>query len=70
MNPQTLLAAIPTAWVPYVTFAITVGAALGACLPPPKQPVSGWYPAVYGIANWLGFNFGHARNATAPVTAP
>jgi hypothetical protein len=67
MDLQTLLSAVPLAWVPYVTFAVTAGSALGAALPPPKQPISGWYPVVYGVANWIGLNFGHARNATAPA---
>lgn len=69
MDLQTLLAAIPTAWVPYVTGLVTFAATVSVFLPPPTQPITGWYPAVYGILNWVGMNFGHARNATAPAPA-
>ena len=66
MDPQSLLTVVPTAWVPYATALVAVAAAMSTALPPPKQPVSGWYPVVYGVINWIGLNFGHAKNATAP----
>ena len=38
-------------------------AALAALLPAPAEDGSKIYRAFYKVVNWLGANFGHAKNA-------
>jgi len=67
MNVMTILQAIPGIGpvLPYLTALVALAAAIAPFVPPPSVPASGFYPIVYGAINFLAFNVGHARNATA-----
>lgn len=70
MDLMTALASIPAIGpeLPYIIAAVAACATLAAKLPPPKG--NRWYGWLYGTVNFIGINFGHARNATAPAKAP
>lgn len=73
MDILTSLAAIPGAGpvLPYITAGIAVCAAVATLLPHPAAGATGLYPAIYAAINFVAFNFGKARNATASAsTAP
>jgi hypothetical protein len=70
MDLINLLSAVPL-FGPVLPYAMAVGACcagIATILPPPSMPGSP-YGVAYQIVNFIGMNFGHARNATAP-TAP
>ena len=72
MDPSTLLAAVPTQYLPWVTGAVAIASVLATQIPPPPAnpatlPQKVWY-AVYRAVNFVSINFGHARNATDPTT--
>lgn len=69
MDWWSLVASIPGVG-PYLPYLAALGiccAAIATVMPPPKS-TTGVYAAVYKTVNFLGLNFGHARNATAPTT--
>lgn len=60
---------IPTQYLPYVTAAVSIGAALCMITPPPTT--TGWmatpaYKFVYEVLQWCGLNKLHATNASYP----
>jgi len=67
MDLSPVLALIPAQDAVYVSAAIGIASIVASLLPPPKQPASGWYPAVYQVVNLIAVNLGHAKNATAPA---
>lgn len=57
-------------YVPYITAAVTIAAALAVVSPPPAA--DGWtsssvYRGYYRGVQWVALNFRHARNANDPV---
>lgn len=68
MDLMTAITSIPAIgpFLPYVTAAVAVAAAVAPFLPPPKGP--GVYSTVYGIVNAVALNLGHAKNASAKTT--
>lgn len=66
MELLQLLTAIPVAGpvLPFVPIAVAGGAVAARFMPPPTKP-TGWYAALYWVANALGQNAGHAANANA-----
>jgi len=74
MDLMTAIAQIPGIgpYLPYLTLAVTIGAALATVLPPP--PTSGGflatlYGVVYHAVSWAALNKGQAANANAPSSA-
>lgn len=67
MDLITAIASIPGIGpaLPYVGALGVVSAVLATALPPPANTAS-TYGRIYTAVNWLGLNFGHARNANAP----
>jgi hypothetical protein len=70
MDLWTALAAIPGVgpYLPYIAAVGLVCAALSTALPPPSGK-SNAYAIFYRAVNFLGLNFGHAKNAGAPAAA-
>lgn len=68
MDLMTAIAAIPGIGpaLPYIMALGLICAAASTVMPPPTG--SGWYVGLYKIVNFIGMNFGHARNATAPAS--
>jgi hypothetical protein len=71
MDVFNALAAIPAIgpFLPYLLLAGVICAALSTALPPPSGSGSFMgqlYATLYGLVNWLGLNFGHAKNAGSP----
>ena len=69
VDPIQLLLATPYAWVvPYLLAAAGCCAFITAAVPAPK---SGKLAAVWAVLNFVGANWGHAKNvAPAPAAAP
>lgn len=58
-----LLGWLPERWEGWVTFVVTLCAALSAIWPRPAQTASPLLRLLYTLVNALGFNAGKARNA-------
>lgn len=71
MDPLTALMAIPGVgpYLPYVTIAMALASVLATVLPPPVADGNTAYAMIYNTVNFLAINFGHAKNASAPVQA-
>ena len=54
---------IPDHWIAWITFAVTVCAALTTVLPPPKPESGAAYRIVYNLLQWIALNLGRAKNA-------
>lgn len=69
MDLMTAISSVPGIGpaLPYVAALVTVCAALAPLLPPPTA--SRAYAGLYRTVNFVAFNMGHARNATAPEPA-
>lgn len=65
---DSLLALIPTQYLPYVTAAISIAAVICVIMPAPKK-ASGPYYLLYQAVNWIALNAGHAKNLSAPESA-
>lgn len=65
MDPTNLLNQLPTQWVTYVTYAVTICGIVCIAVPAPKSNSGVWYEA-YQIINRIAGNFGHARSLSAP----
>ena len=65
MDLVALIGAIPglAAYVPVLTGLIAACAAFAAAVPAPSGPA--WWTKVYAVINFVGLNFGHAKNAGA-----
>lgn len=61
MDIAPLLALIPAQYAAYVFAVGGIAAAVATVLPKPVA-TTGAYPAVYKIVNFVGLNFGHAKN--------
>lgn len=71
MDLVTLAAAIP--WIgPYIPDIVAFGGVclvLSTVMPPPGAGSNKAYAIIYQAVNWVAFNYGHAKNATAPGNA-
>lgn len=56
-------------YVPYITAAIAIAAAIAMVLPPPDAGSNKGYVALYRVIQSIALNFGHAKNATDPQVA-
>jgi hypothetical protein len=67
---MSALAAIPGAahFLPYVTAAVALCAAVAVALPRPGAGATGVYPVIYAVVNFIALNFGQARNAGMPAS--
>ncbi len=64
MSLQELLALCPESWAVWITFAVTICAAVAVILPVPSENTSAWYKAPYTAIQWVAFNWGKAKNAS------
>ena len=62
MDVSALVALIPAQYVGYVFAVGGVAAAVATVMPKPAA-TTGAYATVYKIVNFVGLNFGHAKNA-------
>jgi len=62
MDWSTLLALIPAQYIPYMTAAVTIVAALSVVLPVPAATSTSTYASVYRLLQFVAFNFGKASN--------
>lgn len=71
MDPVTLLNSIPGVgpYIPYVTLAIAIGAAVSMVLPAPSASAGAVYKALYAVVQWCALNKGHGVNLSAPSSA-
>ena len=72
MDLMTAIDAIPGIG-PFLPYLILIGfgcALVASCMPPPTDNSSAAYRFAYQFINKIGANFGHAKNATAPVATP
>jgi hypothetical protein len=60
---------VPPQYAGYAAAAVGVAAAVSSALPPPSSP-TGTYAWIYGIFNFVGANFGYAKNAVASAPPP
>jgi len=69
MDLMTAIDAIPGIgpFLPYITLAVFIGAAMAPFFPPPVTGGNAAYAVLYGVVNWLAINKLHAKNATAPT---
>ena len=56
---------LPESTMTWITFAITICAALAVALPAPKEGGNAIYKAVYTAIQWLALNVGRAKNASS-----
>ena len=56
---------LPESTMTWVTFAITICAALAVALPAPKDGGNAIYKVVYTAIQWTALNVGRARNASS-----
>lgn len=56
---------LPESTMTWITFAITICAALAVALPAPKEGGNAIYKAVYTAVQWLALNVGRAKNASS-----
>ena len=56
---------LPESTMTWITFAITLCAALAVALPAPKYGGNSIYRAVYTAVQWIGLNVGRAKNASS-----
>lgn len=56
---------LPESTMTWITFAITLCAALAVALPTPKEGGNAIYRAVYTAVQWIGLNVGRAKNASS-----
>ncbi|WP_394027491.1 hypothetical protein [Desulfovibrio falkowii] len=56
---------LPESTMTWITFAITICAALAVALPAPKEGGNAVYKAVYTAIQWLALNVGRAKNASS-----
>lgn len=59
----TLLGWLPASWEGWVTFVVTVCAAVSAVWPRPSEKANPVLRLLYLVVNALGFNAGKAKNA-------
>lgn len=59
----TLQGLLPDSVMTWLTFAVTLCAALAVALRAPDEKSGAVYRAVYAVINWIGLNLGKARNA-------
>jgi hypothetical protein len=62
MDVSALIALVPAQYTVYIFAAGGVAGAIATVLPKPTA-TTGWYPAVYKVVNFVGLNFGRAKNA-------
>jgi len=62
---DTIVSLVPGfgAVVPYLTALISACAAFAAIAPPPTAQSPVWWVKTYKVINFVGINFGHAKNA-------
>ncbi|HTV32744.1 MAG TPA: hypothetical protein VME69_06535 [Methylocella sp.] len=65
VDPTQVLSDIET----YVPMAISAAAVAATQFPPPKDPNS-WWGQLYAVINWLGMNWGYAKNVSAAPATP
>lgn len=73
MDPTTLsalIALIPAQYAVYVAAVGGICAFVASRLPAPSATSAAWYPAVYAVVNFVGCNFGHAKNASPSEKVP
>ena len=56
---------LPESTMTWITFAITLCAAMAVALPAPKYGGNSIYRAVYTAVQWIGLNVGRAKNASS-----
>jgi len=49
-------------YLPYITTAVTVAAAVATVLPAPSATSPAWYRGAYSVVNWVALNLGRAKN--------
>jgi hypothetical protein len=69
MDVSAILSMIPVQYLHYVTAAVAVCSALSAIIPAPTPAAPAWWARVYGAVNFVAINLGHAKNASAPISA-
>lgn len=60
---DALTGLIPEHWIAWLTFVVTVCAALTTVLPPPKSDSGTIYRIIYNVLQWVALNLGRAKNA-------
>lgn len=68
MDLTTILSSIPGQYTVYISVFVAVCAALSTSLPAPTK-TTGFYFYLYKAVNFIGLNFGHAKNANTPPSA-
>lgn len=55
---------LPESALTWVTFAVTVCAALAVAMPAPKDGGNAVYKWIYTLVQWIALNVGRAKNAS------
>ena len=65
MDLMTAFMAVPGVgpYLPYITLAMALCAAVATVLPPPGPDANPLWVAAYRLVNMVGANVGHAKNA-------